>query len=208
MATKKKAPSHKPVKKAPAKRGRVTPKKAVELRVDLGCGQVPLGDGWCGVDLYADGPGIIKHDLRVAPWPFDDGSVTEARCVHFFEHLTGPERILFMNELYRVLKVGSTCQIITPHAWSNRAVQDPTHQWPPVVFSSYFYFDQQWLADNGLGHYLTLPDGSPNIANFDFNAHYSLNAVMNNRNEQYRNDAVSHFVNAADDLIVTVQRRP
>ena len=70
------------------------------LKLDLGCGKNPR-EGFIGVDSRKFGQQIVA-DLR-KPWPWADASVEEVNCSHFVEHLTAPERIHFVNELYRVL---------------------------------------------------------------------------------------------------------
>ena len=97
------------------------------MKLDIGCGKNKK-EGFTGVDQYAmDGVDVV---LNVAKdrWPWEDGSVEEAHCSHFLEHLDATERIHFYNELYRVLKVGGRATIITPHWASNRAYGDPTHK--------------------------------------------------------------------------------
>lgn len=169
------------------------------VRFDLGCGN-RLEEGWKGVDI-APIPGVIQHDLRLTPWPFaDDEVVDEVKCVHFFEHLTGEERMRFMDELHRVLKPGAQAQIIVPDGNSNRAVQDPTHQWPPVVPESFLYFNKQWRDDNGLSHY--------NIeADFDFSYGFNLAPHWLNKSDEARAFALGHYRNVASDLVVTLTKR-
>lgn len=125
------------------------------MRLDLACGQ-RLPEGWVGMDLVPL-PGVeFVHDLK-APhsWPVESGAVEQARCHHFFEHLDGRQRIRFMNELWRVLVPEGTCEFVTPHGYY-RQVQDPDHAWPPVVPGTFYYFNRQWLVDNGLSHYREL----------------------------------------------------
>lgn len=125
------------------------------MKLDLACGQ-RLPEGWTGIDLVAL-PGVdFVHDLKgAAPWPVPDASVEEARCHHFFEHLDGRQRVRFMNELWRVLVPGGTCEFVTPHGYY-RQVQDPDHAWPPVVPGTYYYYNRPWLEANGLSHYRDL----------------------------------------------------
>ena len=73
-------------------------KVAQPLKLDFGCGKAPR-EGFEGVDRLDFGQ-PHKVDLRLA-WPWDDGAVGEAHASHFVEHLTGHERIHFVNELYR-----------------------------------------------------------------------------------------------------------
>ena len=80
------------------------------LKLDLGCGRHKR-EGFLGVDSSPDCGADVVHDLNVIPWPFEDASVDEVNCSHFLEHLDGAERIVFMNELYRVMKPGGLLSI-------------------------------------------------------------------------------------------------
>lgn len=169
------------------------------LRLDLGCGQRKQPDH-IGVDLHkTDGVDVVM-DLRKTPWPWKANSVESVYSAHFLEHLTGPERIVFMDELYRVLRVGGTALFITPY-WANmRAVQDPTHAWPPIAESSYLYFNAEWRKQNGLEHYLGHCD-------FDYTYGYAMSPAIAGRNEEQRQNAIVHYNNAVLDLHVTLTKR-
>jgi len=169
------------------------------LRLDLGCGQRKQADH-IGVDIHkAEGVDVI-FDLRRTPWPWKTGIVESVYSAHFLEHLTGPERIVFMDELWRVMRVGGTALFITPYWSSMRAVQDPTHAWPPIAESSYLYFNKEWREQNGLTHYLGKCD-------FDFAFGYAVSPVWASRNEELRTNAIANYVNSVADLHVTMTRR-
>lgn len=169
------------------------------VKLDLGCG-ANKKEGFLGVDISADCGADIVHDLRVYPWPFEDGSVEEIHCSHFLEHLTGTERIPFMDEVWRVLAPEAKATFITPDADSHRAIQDPTHMWPPVCPESYLYFNKEWRDVNKLSHY--------NIkANFDFGYGYSLDPDVAVRNAEFQQFALKHYRNHSADLIVTLTKR-
>ena len=173
---------------------------ATALKLNLGCGKSKM-DGYTGVDISPDCGADIVHDLAVFPWPFDDDSVDEVHASHFLEHIAGPDRMAFMNELWRVLKVDATATIITPHGNSNRAVQDPTHQWPPIVESSYLYFNRKWREDNFLDHY-------PITCNFDFSYGYNIENPWASRAQEAKDFALRHYLNVAADLHVILTKRP
>lgn len=169
------------------------------LRLDLGCGQRKQLEH-IGVDLHkADGVDVV-FDLRRTPWPWKSNSVESVYSAHFLEHLTGPERIVLMDELWRVLRVGGTALFITPYWASMRAIQDPTHAWPPIAESSYLYYNAEWREKNGLTHYLGHCD-------FDYTYGYAVSPVWQSRNEEARNNAIAHYVNAVMDLHVTLTKR-
>lgn len=169
------------------------------MKVDLGCGKAKR-EGFTGVDVSADCDADIVHDLTVLPWPFADGSVEEAYSAQFFEHLTGAQRIDFMHELYRILRPGGTATIITPYWTSGRAMQDPTHQWPPLLESSYLYFSAEWRRAQGLDHYGIRCD-------FEFRFGFVYAEAWAAKSADEKAFARLHFVNVVTDLHVFLTRR-
>ena len=174
------------------------------LKLDLGSGD-NVREGFMGIDFVAT-EGVKKSggrawDLKKTPWPWKDESVIEVNCSHFLEHLTGLERIPFMDELYRVLAFKGTALIITPYWSSMRAVQDPTHQWPPICEASYLYFNKPWRITNKLDHY-----GSK--ADFDYTYGYQVDGMWVNRNQETRDFAIRNYVNSIMDLHVTLVKNP
>jgi hypothetical protein len=93
------------------------------VKLNLGCCDAPLPD-FTNVDLVA-GPGIQAVDLRTNPWPWQDSSVEHIRAWDIIEHL--PDKILTMNELWRVLEPNGTVEIAVPTTDGPGAFQDPTH---------------------------------------------------------------------------------
>lgn len=168
------------------------------VKLDLGCGKNKQKD-FTGVDREAfDGVDIV-HDLRNTPWPWEDGSVESVHCSHFIEHLTGEERIVFFNELFRVLKVGGTAQIISPH-WSNEcAYGDPTHQWPPISGWTFMYLNKGWREAN-----------APHVkyeTDFDWMIGGSWDQWLATRNQEMVQFAMQHYTNSYRDIIVTLTKR-
>lgn len=174
------------------------------VKLDFGCGMHPV-EGFEGVDVIPFAG--VKHvvDLRRAPWPWKDGSVAQAHCSHFVEHLTATERITFANELHRVLVPSGTCTIIVPHWDSCRAYGDPTHQWPPVSEFWCFYLSKEWRAVNAphtdAAH---LPGGFS--CNFGSTWGYGLRPDLLVRAREYQQFAIENYKEAAQDLIVTLTR--
>lgn len=169
------------------------------MKLDLGCGRAKK-PGFTGVDVTADCDADIVHDLTVVPWPFADGSVDEVWCAQFFEHLTGAQRIAFMEELYRIMKPGAQATIITPYWTSGRAMQDPTHQWPPLLEASYLYFNRAWREANNLGHYGIHCD-------FEFRFAFAYTDAWAQKSADEKAFARTHFVNVVTDLHVFLTRR-
>lgn len=137
--------------KKPKKRQKAAlPSKARELiKLDVGCGSNKR-EGFVGIDI-AGGADIV-HDLTNFPWPIADASVGEVHCSHVFEHIPGKLRGKFMDELWRVMAPGAGAVIIVPAYNSSRAVQDFTHEWPPICPASFYYFNKPWREINKLIH--------------------------------------------------------
>lgn len=169
------------------------------LKLDLACG-VNKKDGYYGVDLSPETQADLVFDLRQTPWPFADGSVAEAHCSHFFEHLDSAERIRFMEELHRVLARGAKATVIVPHARSDGAVQDPTHVWPPLVENSFVYFNQEARRSMGVAHY-------PIRCDFDVEIGIALEPAWEPRPEQEKRYALKHFSNVARELLAFLTKR-
>lgn len=132
--------------------------------------------------------------------PIEANSVDEVHCSHFVEHLTPAGRIAFINELHRVLKVGGSAAIITPHWASARAYGDLTHQWPPVSEFWYYYLNAEWRKVNA-------PHNDGYTCDFDATWGYALHPSVALRNQDYQSHAVQFFKEAAQDLHATVTKR-
>lgn len=187
------------------------------LVLDLGCGDNKINaDGVLaqgilkpdqkdlidiqGVDLYSDSADV-KFDLSKGKFPFEDESVDGIFSNHFIEHLDGHERINFFNETYRILKKGARMRLIHPYYKSSRAVQDPTHKFPPIAEESYWYWDKNWREINKLGHYLGNCD-------FEFSIYHTFQDVsFMNKNEETRNFAIRHYFNVIADMIADLIKR-
>lgn len=167
------------------------------LRLDFGCGKNPR-EGFQGVDVRDFGqPHTV--DLR-GPWPWKDGAVEEAHASHFIEHLTGPERIHFVNELYRVLVPGGKCQIAVPHWASCRAYGDLTHQWPPVSEFWFYYLSKPWREQNA-------PHNDDYSCDFEATWGYVMNPALLVRNQEYQQFALANYKEAAQDMVATLTKR-
>lgn len=171
-----------------------------EVHLDLGCGDNKKA-GTFGIDIAKTASADYTMDLTNSPWPIEDAAVDSIHCSHFFEHLTGEQRIAFMEECYRILKDGKQMVIIVPHWSSMRSIQDPTHQWPPLAESSFLYFNKQWMTDNKLTHYGINTD-------FDFGYGYSVDGDVQVRNADFQQFAIKHYNNAILDLFVTLTKKP
>lgn len=106
------------------------------IRLDIGCGNNKQ-PGFVGLDIQPL-PGVdIVWDINRHPWPIPDECVATAICSHLIEHIppvairadgsTWFPFLEFMNEVWRVTKVGGQFAISCPHATSPGYYQDPTH---------------------------------------------------------------------------------
>jgi hypothetical protein len=169
--------------------------------LDLGCGDNKK-EGCIGIDKFETASADFVHDLNVHPWPCDSETVDGIQCSHFFEHLSGFQRPNFMDECYRLLKVGSQLTIIVPDADSHRAIQDFTHAWPPVCAESFLYFNKQWRDQNKLTHgWYSMK------CNFDFGYGFALDSDIAVKNQELQQFAIKHYRNHSTDLIVTLTKK-
>lgn len=180
-------------------------KKSDVLRLDLGCG-TSKKEGFIGIDVLKSKSVDYVWDLRKTPWKMGSkviaaNSVDEVHASHFVEHLTASERIDFVNELWRVLKIGGKATIVTPHWASCRAYGDLTHQWPPVSEMWYYYLSDEWRSVNA-------PHNTGYKCNFDHGVGWNLHASLTTRNQEHQMHAVQFYKEAAQDLIATLTKVP
>jgi hypothetical protein len=171
-----------------------------ELKLDLGTGTgASKPEGFVGVDIYA-GKGVdTVCDLRQT-WPWKTDSVDEAQANHLIEYLTPMGRVHFVNELHRVLKVGSKATFWTPHWCSNRAYGDLQRQWPPVSEDWLPFLSKAWREQ-------WTPHGLPYTCDFDFTLGYSMHPGIGPRNQEYQQHALTFWKEAAQDMICTLTKR-
>lgn len=183
------------------KRGKIRVKAVKLLKLDFGCGQIRR-EGFIGVDVNAAAKPDVVADLFRFPWPWSDSGVEEVFASHFFEHVPAKVRAPFMDELYRVLTPGGKVTFIVPDGGSNRAVQDFTHEWPPIVPESFLYFNRAWRVNNKLDHYPV------KRADFDFSFSFNVSPPFQGRSQEYLQTAIPTMRNVASDLIINLLKRP
>lgn len=205
--------------------------EAPVLKLDLGCGK-SKAPGFLGVDRRKfEGVDFVCHDLGARTWVFDtnvggictsqgdeqdvkacgwvlpDSSVTEVHCSHTLEHFDhnrhNPERVRFMNELYRVLIPGGKATIITPHWCSNRAYGDFTHADKPVSEMFYFYVSKAWRETNAPDNDIQWNEDGYSC-NFDATWGYSIHPDIQVRNQETQSFALNFWKEAAQDLHSTL----
>lgn len=178
------------------------------IKLDIGCG-INKKEGFQGMDRRKfDGVDIV-HDVMVFPWPFKDQTVAEVHCSNFLEHLDhnrhNPERVKFMNELYRVMHIGAKATIITPHWCSNRAYGDFTHADKPVSEMFYFYVSKKWRDANAPDNDAQWnPDGY--TCDFEATWGYGLRADIALKSSDYQAYAMGNYKEVCTDLWATLTR--
>lgn len=171
------------------------PPPPAPLRLDLGCGIKPK-EGFTGVDVRPF-PGVsIVADLVKDRWPWADDSVEEAHCSHMVEHIPRERRPHFFNELWRVLKPGARCTMVTPHWASTRAYGDITHEWPPVAPMFLAYLDKEWRK--------TTPHCDVFTCDFQSTHGFTINQRLSGRNQAYVQAASEDHIDSADDMVATL----
>jgi SAM-dependent methyltransferase len=181
---------------------------ADSVKLDLGCG-TKKREGFRGVDRRVF-PGVdVVHDLRKMPWPFEDNSVHEVHCSHFFEHLhcneDKPERVQFCNELYRILVPGGKATIITPHWSSCRAYGDFTHADKPVSEFFWLYLSREWRAREAPD-----TDIAWNEKGFSCDFHvvagHTVRPELRVKSDQTQQFAATHYKDAIEDMFATLTK--
>jgi len=69
----------------------------------------------------------IVHDLEKFPWPLESDSCLIVLAAHIIEHIKPWLTVIFMNELWRIMKKDGQLAISTPYPGSPSWWQDPTH---------------------------------------------------------------------------------
>lgn len=125
-------------------------------KLNVGCGHDvrPTEAGWTNMDAFIVHPGVVRHDLLSAPWPFPDDHFDLVYCSHVLEHVppfpssgVGPRRdVLFevMEEIHRVLKPGGLLCVRVPWGYTEISLEHIQHyrQWRPE-WANYFDPDHE-----------------------------------------------------------------
>ena len=110
------------------------------ILLDIGCGENKQ-QGFVGMDKRElDGVDIV-HDLEDFPYPLEDECCLTIKGSHIYEHIKPWLSIDFMNELWRLLKVGGQLMLSLPYGWSYGYIQDPTHC-NPANEATFTYFEK------------------------------------------------------------------
>lgn len=107
-----------------------------EAVLDVGCGSNKR-PGAVGLDKLAL-PGVdVVHDVDVLPWPLEEDSFDEVRCIHVLEHVADISAV--MDELHRVTRAGGRIHVVVPYFARYSAFKDPTHR-RFCTYESFNYF--------------------------------------------------------------------
>ena len=110
------------------------------IRLDIGCGGNKQHESFVGMDKRKL-PGVdVVHDLEVFPYPLPDDCCLMIIGSHIVEHIKPWLMIDFMDELWRIMKVGGQLALAMPYATSFGYYQDPTHC-NPCNEATFQYFD-------------------------------------------------------------------
>lgn len=196
----------------------VEPKPEVPLKLNLGSGPNKM-EGFVNVDCIKFPNVDVVLDLaetfeeveqldskRFVKWPWKNDSVDEIHCSHTIEHFDAIERVHIFNEMFRVMKVGAKATLIAPHWCSCRAYGDPTHKWPPVSEFMWYYLLKEWRRTQAphtdIEHW---PLGYR--CDFDVTWGYSMHPEVQPRNQEYQQNALKFWKEAAQDIVATLIKR-
>jgi predicted O-methyltransferase YrrM len=100
--------------------------KRTGILLDLGC-RDRKEPNWVGIDGVKR-PGVdIVHDLEKFPYPIQSGSCLTIKAAHVAEHINPRLFFKWMDEMWRMLKVGGQFVLSAPYAGSLGFWHDPTH---------------------------------------------------------------------------------
>ena len=171
------------------------------MKLNLGCGDKAGPEGFINVDKVKTETCDQVVDLFQFPWPWEDNSVEEVYCIHFLEHVPAKLRVPFMEELYRVMKVGAVASFVFPAYNCERYYQDYTHEWPPLVPASFQYFNKHWRESEKLTH-----GDYAMTCNFDYAAGANIDQAWLHRPTEAQSFAAEHYWNVARDLVVNLTK--
>jgi SAM-dependent methyltransferase len=178
------------------------------LKLHLACGNRKKA-GFVNVDRLEFEAVDQVVDLIKFPWPWEDDSVSEILCEHYFEHMTNQDRVRFINECYRVLAMGGKLTILCPIWSSARAYGDPTHVWPPVGEWTGCYWDRDWRIKEAPHVDEVCDPNDDTLFRCDFQVTwgYGLHNYLKNRSLEHQKYAIAHNKESAQDIQFTCIKR-
>jgi SAM-dependent methyltransferase len=120
---------------------------APTLRIlDVGCG-IHKQPGAIGIDRNPATRADVLCNLDRFPYPFRDNSFDRLLAIHVIEHVA--DVMATMEEFHRLVRLGGTVRIETPHYTDFSSFCDPTHRSHLNSFS-FRYFGEN---HGGFGYY-------------------------------------------------------
>jgi SAM-dependent methyltransferase len=169
------------------------------LRIDLGTGKgMNKPTGFIGVDIVKNAAVDKVVDLR-KKWPWKTGTVDELNANYLIQYFRPDDRIHFVNEAYRVLKVGGKLSVTVPHWCASKAWGDIASFYPPVAESWFMLLNKAYRDSLNF-----IPIQYQ--CNFDFTLGYSLHPQIQSRNQEYIQDAITWKKEAAQDICATLTK--
>lgn len=185
-------------------------KKTIKIiKLDIGCGGNKISPEHIGIDQYKMKGVDVVCNVGKDKLPFKDNSVDEIHCAHFIEHLTNFngkfERVHFFNEVYRVLKKGAKATLIFPHWCSNRYYGDPTHC-EPFSEMGFYYLSKDW-RESQAPHSDKKWNKNGYSCDFEATWGYNLRQDLLARNQEFQQNAIANYKEAAQDIIATLTKK-
>ena len=108
------------------------------LVLDVGCGEMPMGNVNCDIKISVNIPlNFVLCDSQYLS--FRNYCFDRVDTNHVIEHVRNP--FLFLKEIKRVLCIGGSLLLTCPHRFSHGAkMKDHIH-----------YFNRRWFAENLIG---------------------------------------------------------
>lgn len=133
-------------------------------------------------------------------WQEQPESIDHITVNHVLEYLSGPQRINFINEIYRVLKPGGKVLIYVPYYSSVNAHADPYLVWPPISEMSMQYLCSAEFRERNNLYYPEM------IADFHLNWGVSYDPSWQIRSDLTRTFGIKHYNNISTGLVYTLTK--
>jgi SAM-dependent methyltransferase len=145
---------------------------------------------------------IKKNDIAKLKneWSYKTNSFDSVEVSGALEYLKPIERIKFMNELYRVLKIGSKASIVTPYWASQKAYADLSYEFPPIVEGWLFFLSKEWRDNNDV-------TDKRYKCNFEATWGYGMHPSLVPRNQEYQQHALTFWKEACQELVVSLTKK-
>jgi hypothetical protein len=115
-------------------------------------------------------------------------------------HYLGADMLFaFMDECWRILKMGGWMNVVVPSGRSNRAFWDPTHR-RFFMQETFLYFASEWRKINGLQHYRIK-------CNFGVDTSYSMPGEEMLRSPEAQQQRFHNFWNVTVDWLAKMQKQ-